>query len=102
MLFMLYCLDAPGQGERRLALRPIHKEHLAKVAGQLAFAGPLFDDGGSTMIGSLLVIDFADRGALDAWLRDEPFTQQGVYGSVVIRPCANLWPQTAGAPQPVR
>lgn len=98
MLFMLYCLDAPGQMERRLSLRPIHKEHVARIAGQLAAAGPVFADDGTTMIGSLMIIDAEDRAALDAWLQEEPFTQQGVYASVTIHPFLNVWPQTAGAP----
>ncbi len=98
MMFMLYCIDAPGQGGQRLALRPQHKAHVAKVQDQLAAAGPLFADDGTTMIGSLLLIDFPDRAALDAWLQDEPFTQQGVYGKVTIHPFLNVWPQKAGAP----
>lgn len=98
MLFMLYCTDAPHQSERRLALRPQHKAQVAKVADQLALAGPLFAEDGTTMIGSLLVADFPDRAALDAWLRDEPYTQQGVYGHVAIHPFLNVWPQKAGAP----
>lgn len=98
MMFMLYCIDAPGQSERRLALRPQHKAHVAKVEGQLAAAGPLFADDGTTMIGSLLLGDFPDRSALDAWLRDEPYTQQGLYGKVTIHPFLNVWPQRAGAP----
>ena len=71
---------------------------MAKVADRLAAAGPLFADDGTTMIGSLLIADFPDRAALDAWLRDEPFTQQGVYASVSIRPFLNVWPQRTGAP----
>lgn len=98
MMFMLYCIDAPGQSERRLALRPQHKAQVAKLESQLAAAGPLFAEDGSTMIGSLLLVDFPDRPALDAWLRDEPYTQQGVYGKVVIHPFLNVWPQKAGAP----
>lgn len=98
MLFMLYCLDKPGQLERRLALRPTHKEHVARVADRLAAAGPIFADDGTTMIGSLLIADFEDRAALDAWLADEPFTRQGVYERVTIHPFLNVWPQRTGAP----
>lgn len=98
MLFMLHCVDARGQLERRLALRAIHREHVARISQRLAAAGPLFADDGITMIGSLLVADFEDRAALDAWLGDEPFTQQGVYASVMIHPFLNVWPQRAGAP----
>lgn len=98
MLFMLYCLDAPGQSERRVALRAIHREYVSRIANRLAAAGPLFADDGVTMTGSLLIADFDDRASLDAWLRDEPFTTHGVYASVTIHPFLNVWPQRAGAP----
>lgn len=98
MLFTLYCLDKPGSMARRLALRPLHKAHVASIADRLASAGPLFEDDGVTMVGSLLIVDFEDRAALDAWLKDEPYTQQGVYGSVTVRPFLNVWPQRTGAP----
>ncbi|WP_213958763.1 MULTISPECIES: YciI family protein [unclassified Variovorax] len=98
MLFTLYCIDHPGSTERRLALRPIHRAHVATVAERLAAAGPLFADDGETMVGSLLIVDFEDRAALDAWLKDEPYTQQGVYESVTVRPFLNVWPQRTGSP----
>lgn len=98
MLFTLYCLDKPGSAARRLALRATHRAHVATIADRLAAAGPLFDDDGTTMVGSLLIVDFEDRPALDAWLKDEPFTQQGVYDSVTVRPFLNVWPQRTGAP----
>lgn len=50
------------------------------------------------MVGSLLIVDFVDRAALDTWLEGEPFKQQGVYHSVTVRPFLNLWPQRTGAP----
>ncbi|WP_399684926.1 YciI family protein [Xenophilus sp.] len=98
MLFVLYCLDKPGSTERRLALRGVHREHVATIADRLAAAGPLFADDGVTMIGSLLIVDFEDRAALDAWLQGEPFTQQGVYERITVHPFLNVWPQRTGAP----
>ena len=98
MFFMIYCIDAPGQSERRMTLRPQHKAQVARIESHLAAAGPLFADDGTTMIGSLLVADFPDRVALDVWLHDEPYTQQGVYAKVTIHPFLNVWPQAAGAP----
>ncbi|MFN4278115.1 MAG: YciI family protein [Ferrovibrio sp.] len=98
MLFCFYNLDKPGAADLRLKWRPVHKDYLAKVADRIAFAGPLLADDGTTMQGSLLVIDFPDRAAAEEWLRHEPFTQNGVYASVSIRAYANLWPQKVGFP----
>jgi uncharacterized protein YciI len=98
MLYVLHLLDRPDAAELRQRLRPQHKAYLARVAERIAFAGPLLKDDGETMIGSLLVIDFDSRGAVQAWLADEPFTRAGLYAHVRIDGFANLWPQRCGFP----
>ena len=50
------------------------------------------------MLGSLLVIDFADRAAALAWQRDEPFTRAGLYATSQVHAFRNLWPQKTGFP----
>lgn len=99
MLFCFYNLDRAGSGKLRQTLRPQHLDYLRAVADRIAFAGPLQEEDGS-VVGSLLVIDFPDRAAAEAWLRDEPFTKGGVYDSVSIRGFVNRWPQKAGFPEP--
>ncbi|MCW0235067.1 MAG: YciI family protein [Ferrovibrio sp.] len=98
MLFCFHNIDKPDSAALRQAWRPQHKAYLGKVADRIAFAGPLLADDGTTMQGSLLVIDFPDRAAAEAWLQQEPFTQNGVYASVSIRAFVNLWPQKTGFP----
>jgi len=98
MLFVLHLLDRSDAAELRQRLRSEHKAYLAQVAERIAFAGPLLRDDGETMIGSLLVIDFASRDAVQAWLADEPFTRAGLYAQTRIHAFANLWPQRAGFP----
>ena len=100
MLFVLHLLDRPGAAELRQRVRPEHKAYLARVAERIAFAGPLLHDDGETMLGSLLVIDFPSREAVQAWLAGEPFTQAGLYAEVRIHAFANLWPQRCGFPLP--
>lgn len=98
---MLYCffnIDKADSAGLRQEIRPQHKAYLAQVADRIAFAGPLLSDDGKAMQGSLLVIDFADRQAAQAWLDHEPFTAAGVYASVSIHLFQNLWPQRAGFP----
>lgn len=99
MLFCLHCFDHPGTTELRLKHRPAHKAHLAKIADQIAFAGPLLADDGVTMIGSLVVFDFPNRAAVEAWLAEEPFTQNGVYANQSLTVYDNLWPQKVGFPK---
>ena len=98
MIFVLHLLDKPDAAELRQRVRPEHKAYLAQVAERIAFAGPLLRDDGQTMVGSLLVIDFASRDAVQAWLADEPFTRAGLYAAIEIHAFVNLWPQRAGFP----
>lgn len=98
MIFTFILLDKPGQGELRQRVRPQHKDYLAAVADRIAFAGPFLADDGTTMLGSLLAIDFPSRDAAHAWLAQEPFTLAGLYGSVAVHAFQNLWPQKAGFP----
>jgi uncharacterized protein YciI len=98
MLFALHLLDKPDAAELRQRMRPEHKAYLALVAQRIAFAGPLLHDDGQTMVGSLLVIDFASRDAVMAWLADEPFTRAGLYAATEIHAFVNLWPQRCGFP----
>ena len=96
MLFVLHLLDKPDAAALRQRVRPEHKIYLAQAAERIAFAGPLLQDDGDTMVGSLLVIDFPSRAAAQAWLADEPFTRAGLYAGVQIHAFANLWPQRCG------
>ena len=98
MLYALHLLDRPDAAELRQRMRPEHKAYLARIAERIAFAGPLLADDGATMLGSLLVIDFPSRAAVQAWLADEPFTRAGLYAHTRIDAFANLWPQRCGFP----
>jgi uncharacterized protein YciI len=95
MAFMIYCLDKPNHVETRLANRPAHVEHLTRHESHLISAGPLLTDDGQTMIGSLLVVDFADRAAVDSFLAADPYTKAGLFQSVTVKPYRNVFPRAA-------
>ncbi|MDW3685463.1 YciI family protein [Cupriavidus sp. CV2] len=98
MLFVFHLLDKPGTSELRTRVRPEHKVYLGARADSIAFAGPLLGEDGTTMVGSLLVIDFPSHEAAKDWLAGEPFTQAGVYGHSTVHAFSNLWQQKAGFP----
>ena len=98
MLFAITLVDKPGGLSLRQQVRPEHKAYLGAVAERIAFAGPLLADDGTTMAGSLLVIDFASREAALSWLAAEPFTRAGLYAGTSVYAFQNLWPQKAGFP----
>jgi hypothetical protein len=97
MLFVYFLLDAPGMAARRAEIRPSHQQYLAGEAGRFFAAGPLWRDDLSAMTGSIFIMDWPDRRAAAAWLQDEPFTRNGVYGSITIKGYENRWPN-AGRP----
>ena len=99
MLCACILIDKPNSAALRQEHRPSHKVYLGQVADKIAFAGPLHAEDGTTMIGSLLVIDFPSVPAAKAWLADEPFTRVGLYGRAEVFPFSNLWPQKAGFPK---
>jgi uncharacterized protein YciI len=98
MIYTFVLLDKPDAAALRQHVRPEHKAYLGAAAERIAFAGPLVADDGSTMIGSLLAIDFETRDAAHAWLAKEPFFCAGLYASTTVHAFSNLWPQKAGFP----
>ena len=97
MLFVFHLLDAPGMGEKRADIRLAHQQYLAGEGDRFFAAGPLWDDAGTAMTGSIFIMDWPDKKSAAAWLQDEPFTQNGVYEKVTIRAYDNKWPK-AGRP----
>ncbi|MDP2087019.1 MAG: YciI family protein [Gemmobacter sp.] len=82
MLFALTCLDKPGALPIRLENRPAHLEYL-NGSGKVAFGGPFIEAG--QPIGSLLVIEAADRAEAEAFAAADPYARAGLFESVTIR-----------------
>jgi uncharacterized protein YciI len=93
MQFAIYCLDKDGHSQTRLDNRPAHVEHLKAHNDHLLLAGPLLGDDGTSMIGSLLVVDLPDRAAVDRFLAADPYSKAGLFQSVSIRPFRKAFPQ---------
>ena len=78
--------DAPA---RRRNARPRHLENIAKVSerGSVVCAGGI-TDGEGRPVGSFLILDFADRETLDAYLAGEPYVAEGVWQEIRVEPCS--------------
>jgi uncharacterized protein len=91
MQFMIIGRD--GQDEqahqRRQLARPAHLETIQslKANGHIVFVAALLN-AQQQMVGSLIVCDFPDRGAVDAWLEVEPYRLQSVWHTVEVTPVA--------------
>ncbi|MBL8330236.1 MAG: YciI family protein [Rubrivivax sp.] len=90
MLFAVWATDRAGTLAARLQARPQHRQRLRSPAGHavvVRLAGPTLDDGGQ-MNGSLLVVEAASAEAVRRFVDEDPYSLDGVYGAVEIRPFA--------------
>lgn len=92
MPYMAYCLDKAGALEIRMANRPKHVEYLTSYNDKLLFAGPLLDHK-DAMIGSLLVLDVADRAEMDKFLANDPYAKAGLFQSVSVHGVKKAFPK---------
>ncbi|MDO9526328.1 MAG: YciI family protein [Gemmobacter sp.] len=82
MLFALNCLDKPGSLPIRLENRPAHLDYL-NGSGSVVFAGPYIE--ADKPVGSLVVIEVADRAAAEAFAAADPYAKAGLFETVTLR-----------------
>jgi len=92
MLFAVTCVDKPNHLEVRLANRAAHLEFLKGILDQLVAAGPTFADDGVSMNGSLVIADFPDRAAAEAYFANDPYAKADLFESVTIRAYKKVLP----------
>ena len=87
MHFVVHALDKKDILPTRAKYYRDHRIHLDKsenYAVDVVTAGTLVADDGETPVGSIFVIDAADRAAVDAFTRSDPYHVNGVWGPVSI------------------
>jgi uncharacterized protein YciI len=89
MLYALICTDKPGSLATRKAKRPEHLAYLKSLGEKLALAGPFTEEDGSTMNGSLIVVEASSLDEARKMGEADPFAKAGIFASVEIRPW--LW-----------
>ena len=94
MLYSFYCTDKPGSLESRLGNRPAHLAYLEGLGARIVTAGPLLADDGQTPVGSLLIIECADKAEAEATAAGDPYAAAGLFDSVVIRPWRRVFPKS--------
>ncbi|TWB16986.1 hypothetical protein FBZ89_112144 [Nitrospirillum amazonense] len=92
MHFAITCTDKPGNLDLRLATRPKHLEYLDTQVAHIVVAGPLLDAEGKP-VGSLLVVDFPDEAAAQAFAAADPYAEVGLFASVTIQPFRVVYPK---------
>ncbi len=74
--------------ERRMAAREAHMGVVKQGidAGQNIMAAAMLNDE-EQMSGSVMIVEFEDRAALDAWLKEEPYVTGEVWKDIEIIEC---------------
>ncbi len=99
MLYAILGEDVPNGQAKRATARPAHLEHINELveAGRVILAGPFPaidspDPGPAGMTGSLIVAEFDSLEDAQAWIQDDAYVTQGVFGKVTVRPFKQVLP----------
>ena len=84
MLFVFIGKDKPNGLAQRLAVRPVHLEHLKSLGEKLVAAGALWDDKDQAE-GSVMVLEAESLEAAKAAFSADPFVQQGIFASWEVK-----------------
>jgi uncharacterized protein YciI len=87
MLFAIHGLDRAGALPTRLANYDAHKAFLADTSAygvRIVMSGPLTEDDGTTMIGSLFIVEAEDRAKVEAFNAADPFRKADLWERVTI------------------
>jgi len=99
MWYAIIAEDTPNSLEKRMQARPAHLARLTalQAAGQLLLAGPFpaidsNDPGPAGFSGSLIVAEFDNLHAAQAWADADPYMAAGVYNQVSVKPFRKTLP----------
>jgi hypothetical protein len=99
MLYAIISEDKADSLPRRLAARPAHLARLQDLQeqGRLILAGPhpavdSDDPGQAGFTGSLVVAEFTDLAAAQAWADADPYIEADVYAKVTVKPFKKVLP----------
>lgn len=85
MLFAIACVDKPDSLDLRMATRADHLDYIKGFSDNIVMVGPTLSDDGETMTGSLLIMDFPDKAAAEAYAAGDPYNKAGLFESVSIK-----------------
>lgn len=99
MFYAIISQDVPNSLNQRLAARPAHLERLTQLKneGRLLLAGPhpaidCENPGEAGFTGSLIVAEFENLAAAQAWANADPYAAAGVYQQLVVKPFKKVLP----------
>jgi uncharacterized protein YciI len=93
MTFAVICIDRPDTAGLRDRTRLAHLEYINPYRAKMKIGGALLDEAGERRVGMVFAIDLPTREAVEALMRDEPYTKAGIFESVMIRRIHVVYPE---------
>ncbi|KAA8669678.1 YciI family protein [Clostridium sp. HV4-5-A1G] len=88
MQYIVIAYDGTGEKvtKRRLAVREQHLKIVEEnfKAGRQIYGGAILDDN-KKMIGSMMVMNYENREALNKWMETEPYISEKVWDKIEIQ-----------------
>lgn len=82
--FAVTAIDGPDADACRAAVAEAHHKYQASVMDRYIARGPMQDDGGESLIGSFMIMEYPDRAACEDFWAKEPLNYGGVFKDVTI------------------
>lgn len=99
MLYSIVATDIENSLANRIKARPAHIARLKALQdkGHLIIAGPnpaidSNDPADAGFTGSLIIAEFEDLEAAQAWAKQDPYIESGAYKNVVVKPFKKVLP----------
>jgi uncharacterized protein YciI len=83
-LFAIVAHDRPDAGTLRAETRPRHLIYLDTIRDRVVAGGPMDDEAGQP-IGSIILAEFDDLAAAQAFAAGDPYAQAGLFENVSVR-----------------
>ena len=83
-MFVCECLDGPDAPTFRKQSAAEHHTYQGSIIDRYVVHGPLRSDDGRTLLGSLFIIEVADRAMAEDLIENEPMTKAGVFSEINI------------------
>ena len=90
MLYALICRDQDDHEDLRKATRDAHLAYIKNFDVRLA--GPLLSEDGSTMVGSLILLEAGSLADAQQFAADDPYKLAGLFAKVTVQPFRQVIP----------
>ena len=92
MIFLLHCVDKAKHGHVRDENRQAHIDYLKSNLKRIRLAGPMTSDDGKEMVGSVIIIEAADRAEAEAFAAGDPYAKAKLFKTVTIKAFKKVFP----------